>query len=163
MIVDPGIAGTLVLDFVLAGVSAAGFALLFSVPRRLLLASAVLGGLAHSTRAASALLLNLPTEWGTLIAAILIGLLSIPLAQRLRAPAIIFSIAASIPLVPGIPAYTAMVNFLQASTQPSLELAQAHLITAGLSFLKAALILGAIAIGVAVPSLVLFRHPLKRD
>jgi uncharacterized membrane protein YjjB (DUF3815 family) len=149
---------TVALDFVLAGITAAGFAVLFSVPRRLLLACALLGGVAHSARAALNLAFGLPVEWTTLAASVIIGVVSVLLARRLRAPALIFAIAASIPLIPGIPAYTAMVNFLQASTQPSLELAQAHLVTALLSFLKASLILSSIAIGVAVPSLVMFRR-----
>lgn len=151
------------LDFVLAAITSAGFAVLFSVPRRLLLASAVLGGIAHSLRAALQLGFGLPVEWSTLAASMIIGISAVLLARRLRAPALILAIAASIPLIPGIPAYTAMINFLQASTQPSLELAQAHLATALLSFLKAALILSSIGIGVAVPSLLMFRRPPTQD
>ncbi len=154
---------TVALDFVLAGVTAAGFAVLFSVPRRLLLACALLGGLGHSSRAALQLAFGLPVEWSTLAASIIIGFSAVLLARRLRAPALVFAIAASIPLIPGIAAYTAMINFLQASTQPSLELAQAYLATALLSFLKAALILSSIAIGVAVPSLLMFRRPPAQD
>lgn len=151
------------LDFLFAAITAAGFAVLFSVPRRLLLASALLGGAAHALRAALNLIFDLPLEWSTLAASTTIGIVSVLLARRLRSPALIFAIAASIPLIPGIPAYTAMINFLQASTQPSLELAQTHLNTALLSLLKASLILGSIAIGVAVPSLVMFRYKPIRD
>lgn len=154
---------TIVLDFVLAALTAAGFAVLFSVPRRLLLACALLGGAAHALRAALNLTFDLPQEWSTLVASTVIGIVAVLLARRLRSPALIFAIAASIPLIPGIPAYTAMVNFLQASTQPSLELAQVHLNTALLSLLKTTLILGSIAIGVAVPSLVMFRHKPIRE
>jgi uncharacterized membrane protein YjjB (DUF3815 family) len=151
------------LDFVLAGVVAAGFAVLFSVPRRLLLACALLGGLGHSVRTGLLVNFDLPIEWATLIAALVIGFTAVLLARRLRAPALIFAIAASIPLVPGILAYTAMINFLQAATQPSVELAKENLSTALLSFLKAALVLSSIAIGVAAPSLILFRRRPVHD
>jgi uncharacterized membrane protein YjjB (DUF3815 family) len=154
---------TVVLDFLLAGVVAAGFGVLFSVPPRLLLACAVLGGLAHSVRTAIQLTFGLPIEWSTLVSALVIGFVAVLLARRLRAPALVFAIAASIPLVPGILAYTAMINFVQAAIQPSRELAQAHLDTALISFLKTALVLSAIGIGVAAPALLIFRRKPIHD
>ena len=154
---------TIALDFLLAGVVAAGFAVLFSVPPRLLLACALLGGIGHSTRTAVQLAFGLPLEWSTLIAALVIGFAAVVLARRLRAPAPIFAIAASIPLVPGILAYTAMINFVQAATQPSRELAQAYLDTALISFLRTALVLSAIGIGVAAPALLIFRKKPVHD
>lgn len=151
------------LDFLLACVVSAGFAVLFSVPPRLLLACALLGGLGHSVRTALNVSFQLPIEWSTLIASLGIGFMAVVLARRLRAPAPVFAIAACIPLVPGILAYTAMINFVKASTEPVADVAQQYLYTALLSFLKTAVVLGAIGIGVAAPSLVLFRRKPIQD
>lgn len=151
------------MSFLLAGVVAAGFAVLFSVPRRLLLACALLGGIGHSVRTLLMLLYDLPIEWATLIVSLLIGILALLLARRLRSPALIFAIAACIPLVPGILAYTAMINFLRASTQATAEAAQEYLSVALLNFLKTTLVLSAIGIGVAAPSLIFFRHRPTHD
>ncbi|HYO89271.1 MAG TPA: threonine/serine exporter family protein, partial [Candidatus Limnocylindrales bacterium] len=68
---------TVALDFVLAAITSAGFAVLFSVPRRLLLASALLGGIAHSMRAALQLGFGLPVEWSTLAASMIIGIVAV--------------------------------------------------------------------------------------
>ena len=157
------IVGEIGLDFLLAAVVSAGFAVLFSVPRRLLLACALLGGLGHALRTALMLLYELPLEWSTLIASLLIGFLALVLARRLHAPAPVFAIAACIPLIPGILAYTAMINFLRASTQVTAEAAQEYLSIALLNFLKTTLVLSSIGIGVAAPSLLLIRRKPVQD
>lgn len=152
------VVGRIVLDFLLAGVVSAGFAVLFSVPARLLLACAFLGGLGHAVRTTLMLVAGLPLEWSTLVASLLIGFTALLLARKLRAPAPIFAIAACIPLVPGILAYTAMINFLRAASQTTPDAAQQYLSVALTNFLKTTVVLSSIGIGVAAPSLIFFRH-----
>jgi len=155
--------GQIGLDFALAAVVAAGFGVLFSVPRRLLLACALLGGFGYAVRGVLMRVNQMPVEWATLIVSLMIGFLALILARRLRAPAPIFAIAACIPLVPGILAFTAMINFLRASTQTTAEAAQTFLSIALLNFLKTTLVLSSIGIGVAAPSLLLVRRRPVQD
>ncbi|MBL8146734.1 MAG: threonine/serine exporter family protein [Anaerolineae bacterium] len=155
--------GKIGVDFVLAAVVSAGFAVLFSVPRRLLLACALLGGFGYGARALLMRVNHMPLEWATLIVSLVIGFLALVLARRLRAPAPIFAIAACIPLVPGILAFTAMINFLRASTQATADGAQAYLSIALLNFLKTTLVLSSIGIGVAAPSLLFVRRKPIQD
>lgn len=139
-----------------SGIAALGFAILFNVPKRLLIGCFVSGALGHVIRT---ILVNLGAsiEFGTLMGAAAVGFLSVYLAQRYRVPAFSFTVTGAIPLVPGAFAYQTIIGLLNATsaaTGQSVDL----LAAASINGVRTALILSAIAFGIAAPTL-LFRRP----
>lgn len=148
------IAVDLLEDMVLAAIPAVGFGMLFNVPRRVLGHCAVLGGLGHGLRF---LLVRggVPVEIGTLIAASLISFAGVWQAQRLRAHPKVFTVAAVIPMIPGVPLFTALITIQQIYLKGASPELIAQAIGAGL---KAFFIVTALAVGLAMPGLILFRR-----
>jgi uncharacterized membrane protein YjjB (DUF3815 family) len=147
----------ILLDAFWSGIAAVGFAVLFNVPRNLLIGCLLTGAMGHSARA---LLMNfgLSIEWGTLIGATLVGFCAKWLANRTNSPSAIFGIAGGIPMVPGVFAYRTMISILGIATAASPDATTALLVEASTNAIKTALILAAIGIGIAAPTL-LFQRP----
>ncbi len=148
------IALDLVVDMVLAAIPAVGFGMLFNVPAPVLRNCAALGAIAHGLRF---LLLRagVPIELATLIAASVISFIGVWWAQRLRAHPKVFTVAAVIPMIPGVPLFTALITiqqiFERGASQELLTLA----INSGL---RASFIIAALALGLAMPGLVYYRR-----
>lgn len=142
-------------DALWSGIAAVGFAILFNVPKRTLVACAVCGAAGHALRA---LLINFDMQIvpATLVGATLVGFLSIWFAQRAQVPAAIFAICGAIPMVPGTFAYRAMIGFIRLTWADSTATGTL-LVDAGVNFITTGLILAAIAAGIAAPTL-LFRR-----
>lgn len=155
------------VDALWSGAAALGFALLFNVPPRTLWGCVLCGATGHAMRTAI-----ISTRWpgmsnteiATFIAALVVGFMGELLARRLRIPTPTFTICGVIPMVPGTFAYGAMISMLQvagvltiAAATPSADLLQT-MIT---NFIKTGLILGALAAGIAMPSLFFLRY--KKD
>ncbi|WP_428613831.1 threonine/serine exporter family protein [Shewanella sp.] len=141
-------------DALFSAVPAVGFAMVFNVPRRFLPYCALAGSLGHSLRT---LLMHfdMPIEWGTFVAAALVGVLTIGFAKRHLAPPLMYAVAAIIPMIPGTYAYNTVIALVQltAMSEVSPELT-AEVISNGL---KTIFILGALSVGLAMPSLLYFR------
>lgn len=131
-----------------------GFALLFAVPRRYLLGSALAGMLGHLARTL-AFERGVPLELATLLGATTIGAVSALLAGRAKVPMSLFSMSAVISLVPGTIAYRTMLALiaLVSTSDPPVSLVTDALVLGT----RTALVIGAIAVGVVSPSLVLDR------
>jgi len=149
---------TLLLDLlrnaVLAAVPAVGFGMAFNVPVRILGWCALGGALGRSLR----LLLTsagLPVAWATLLAAAAVSWLGVWAAQRLRAHPKVFTVAAVIPMVPGVPIFTAILALSEIQRG---GLTYELLATAVTASLNAAFIVAALAVGLAVPGLFVFRR-----
>ncbi|NWF70573.1 MAG: threonine/serine exporter family protein [Chloroflexi bacterium] len=143
-------------DALWSGLAALGFAMLFNVPRHLLLACVLFGALGHATRT---LLMGfgLAIEPATLIGATIVGFAGTYWANRLHIPSMIFTVTGAIPLVPGAFAYRAMIGILSVvSATP--ENGGDILVEASTNAIKTALLLLAIALGIAWP-LLLFQRP----
>ncbi len=145
---------SLLEDMLLAAVPAVGFGMLFNVPRRILPYCAGAGAVAHGLR----FLLTgggLPLEWATLASAGLVSFCAVFFAQRLRAHPKVFTVAAMIPMVPGVKAYTAMLAMVQIEQHGYTdELFRTALQNALSTFF----IVGALAVGLALPGLLLYRR-----
>ena len=111
---------TIVLNAVVAGVAALGFGVLFNVPRRGLFGVALTGATAALVQVL-ALQLHFTHIAATFLAAVAVGAISQLLARRLAMPAYIFSTTGFIPLVPGVAAYTAVMEFAQHNLNTGLE------------------------------------------
>ena len=79
-----------------------------------------------------------------------------PAASRPGLPAPVFVVPGVIPLVPGYLAFRTMIDMLTLTTTPGVD--EVLLLTAAVNSLETILIVGGIAAGVAVPSLLLRRH-----
>ncbi|MGL5388073.1 MAG: threonine/serine exporter [Enterobacterales bacterium] len=143
----------LLQDMLLAAVPALGFAMVFNVPVRALRYCALLGALGHGSRM---LLMHfgMNIEWGSFLAAILIGVIGIYWSRWLLAHPKVFTVAAVIPMFPGISAYTAMISVVEISHLGYSEALMSVMIS---NFLKACFIVGALSIGLSVPGLWLYR------
>jgi uncharacterized membrane protein YjjB (DUF3815 family) len=138
----------------LATVPAVGFGMAFNVPVRILGWCAAGGALGRGLRF---LLLEagLPVAWSTLIAAAAVSWLGVWVAQRLHAHPKVFTVAAVIPMVPGVPMYAALLALSQIQRSGvTYEL----LATALTSALDASFIVAALAVGLAVPGLFVYRR-----
>jgi uncharacterized membrane protein YjjB (DUF3815 family) len=144
----------LIQDMLLAAVPAVGFGMLFNVPTAVLGNCALLGGVCHGLRF---LLLRagMPIDVATLVSASVISFIGVWQAQRLRAHPKVFTVAAVIPMIPGVPLFTALITVQQiyqkGATQPLL----AQAINSGL---RAVVIIAALAIGLAMPGLLYYRR-----
>jgi len=86
-----------------------------------------------------------------------VSFVGVRLGRYWHVPAPVFIVPGVIPLVPGYLAFRTMIDLLTLTTHaPAMD--QALLLAAAANGLKTTLIVGGIAAGVAVPSLLLRRH-----
>lgn len=123
-----------------ATLAAAGFAVLFDVPKRVIAVSALVGGLAFAARQLG-LAAQLPAEAAIFISGIVIGALAELLARGLRQPAMLFTIPGFIPLVPGSAAFRTLLEFVNGDYGAGTA-----------SFVRTALLTSALAAGLGIPS-----------
>ena len=140
-----------------SALAALGFAMLFNVPRRVLIGCVLTGALGHATRAAL-MHFGLTVVPATLAGAIVIGFMAEYCGQRLHAPPILFAVSGAIPMVPGTYAFKAMLGLIRVSTATS-DTGMQILVDAGVNFVTTGLILAALSLGTAMPSLLFRRRP----
>ena len=138
-----------------AGLAAVGFALLFNVPRRTLFGCMLSGALGYAVRSLLLELGLVGIETGTLLAATFVSVLGVVFGRVWRVPAVVFAVPGLIPFVPGSLAFRALSDLLTLTTAAAAD--DTLLMKAVVSTLKSILIVGALAAGVAVPSLLLRR------
>jgi uncharacterized membrane protein YjjB (DUF3815 family) len=144
----------LLTDMALAAVPAVGFAMVFNVPRRVLGFCALGGAVGHGLRFLL-MAAGVPVEWGTLAAAVAVSTFGILMARRLRAHPKVFTVASMIPMIPGVSLFTALLALQEMNHQGvTPELLAVALNNA----VRASFIIGAIALGLAMPGLLVFRR-----
>ncbi len=138
----------------LAAVPAVGFGMSFNVPARILWWCALGGALGRGLR----FLLTeagTPVAWATFLAAAAVSWLGVYAAQRLRAHPKVFTVAAVIPMVPGVPMYQTLLALWQMQRSGVTD----ELLTTALEQgLEVTFIVAALAVGLAVPGLFVFRR-----
>ncbi|SUO93976.1 threonine/serine exporter family protein [Suttonella ornithocola] len=145
---------SLIQDMLLAALPAVGFAILFNVPKPALRYCAILGALGHGTRT-FLVWFGLPLVFSTFFAAALIGFLGVRLGRRYRAHPKVFTVAAIIPMIPGVYAYKAMLALLDIQKSGFSEMLFAHLIE---NFVQTGFLLSALVFGLALPGLLFYRN-----
>ena len=140
-------------DMFFAAIPAVGFALLFNVPAKALKYCAMLGALGHVTRT---LLLHwdMPIIFATLVGAALIGFIGVHLSHRYLAHPKVFTVAAIIPMIPGVHAYKAMIAIVQIHHYGFSDELFTQMLS---SFINTTFILGALVFGLALPGLLFYR------
>ncbi len=148
--------GFVIQDGIWSAVAAVCFGVLFNVPRRLLPGCALAAGLGHALRTLL-MQLGLDIELSTLVGSTLVGFVSVFLSLRWHAPIPVFTLCAAVTMVPGSFAYRTMLGVIELS-QGNADTANAALIAASSNAVRTALILGAIALGIAAPALLFQRE-----
>lgn len=141
-------------DMLFAAIPAVGFGLVFNVPARALKYCAVLGALGHGSRF---LLMHygVGIEWATLAGATLVGMIGVYWSQRLLAHPKVFTVAAIIPMVPGVFAFKAMIALVEINSLGYNDMLWATFMNNGI---KSLFIIAALAIGLAMPGLLFYRR-----
>lgn len=137
----------------LASVPAVGFGMLFNVPVRMLAYCAIGGAIGHGLRF-SLHKAGMPIEWATMIAAMVVSFIGVYHAGKLKAHPKVFTVAAMIPMIPGVPFFTALIaiyTIQRTGYKPEL------MATIASSGLRATFIIVALAVGLAVPGLLFYR------
>jgi uncharacterized membrane protein YjjB (DUF3815 family) len=146
---------SLLLDMLLASVPAVGFALLFNVPRKFLPWSALGGAFAHSIRLLLLTYTSIHVELATFVASAALSFIAVAGAKRLGAHPKVCTVAAIIPMVPGVSAYTAFIAVIRMNQNGVTdELVR----TATQNTLRVFFIIAALAMGLALPGLTWFRR-----
>ena len=141
-------------DMFFAAIPAVGFALVFNVPPKALKYCALLGALGHVTR--TILMHNdVPIVFATLVGAVLIGFIGVHLSHRYLAHPKVFTVAAIIPMIPGVQAYKAMIAIVQIHHYGFSNALFEQMIA---SFINTTFILGALVFGLALPGLLFYRE-----
>ncbi|WGL99506.1 threonine/serine exporter [Arsenophonus sp. aPb] len=144
---------TLIEKMLLAAIPAAGFAMVFNVPVRALKYCALLGAVGYGFRMIL-MEMGFSIEWASFCAAILIGIIGIQWSRWWLAHPKVFTVAAIIPMFPGISAYIAMISLVKiAHLGYNAELLET-LVT---HFIKTLFIVGALSVGLSIPGLWLYR------
>lgn len=143
-------------DFAIAFVVGFCWGILFGSPKRVLWVAGLLGGMGHSLRFLL-LQFGLNIISSTLFASVLIGLVGIVLAHRVKIPPVVFTLPACITMIPGMFAYRTMLAGIKITDlsilqqEPSLLLEMVHNLMLTLSLLFS------LAIGICIGAL-LFRQ-----
>ncbi|MFQ6370789.1 threonine/serine exporter family protein [Shewanella sp. YIC-542] len=145
----------LIDDAFFASFPAIGFAMLFNVPRRFLPYCALAGAVGHCFRTILMQFLSVPIEWATFMAAALIGVMTIVFAKRHLAPPLLYGVAAIIPMIPGSYAYNTVIALVELAAHSEVQ--PEVLAQVALNGVKTVFILGALSVGLAMPSLVYYR------
>lgn len=141
-------------DMFFASIPAVGFALVFNVPQKALKYCALLGAIGHGSRFLF-MHYGIPIEWATFIAAAIVSMIGIRLSHRFLAHPKVFTVAALIPMVPGVFAFKAMIALLEIN---HLGYTPELLSVLMENFLKAMFIIAGLAIGLAMPGLLFYRR-----
>lgn len=144
-------------SMVLAAIAAVGFAMVFNVPARYLKYCAILGAVGNGLRTIFTLC-GLSIEWATLLAALAVGALSIIMAYKHALHPKVISVAAVIPMCPGVSAYTAMIALIKLSQLGYTPELMDQLVT---NFLRASFIVGSLSLGLALPSVWIYRRKMR--
>jgi uncharacterized membrane protein YjjB (DUF3815 family) len=145
-----------------SGVAAIGFAILFNVPRRTLLAIGslgILGGLIKFT----AMYIDLHIVFASFLGATAIGIVSIQMAHMRNSPPLVFFIPSVIPMVPGFFAYKMMLGLIALTTIENSDIYLQTLIETVNNGAKMMFILLSLGIGVAIPMLLTRKESIKKS
>ncbi len=141
-------------DMFFASIPAVGFALVFNVPVHALRYCALGGAIGHGTRY---LLMHygIPIEWATFFAATTVGMIGVQWSHKVLAHPKVFTVAALIPMVPGVYTYKAMIAMVEINHLGFTPELFSVLME---NFLKAMFIIAGLAVGLAVPGLLFYRR-----
>ncbi len=145
-----------------SGIAAVGFGILFNIPKKAIFTVFVLGFTAGFIKFVL-LKLSIDIILASLIAALFVGVLSMPLAHKIHQPPVVFSIPAVIPMIPGYFAYETVLSvmkftFMETDMAKRITLMDT-MFTNGFTMF---FILISLTIGVSFPMLMMRKNRIKK-
>ena len=148
------------LDVIAAGIAVAAFGTFFSMPWRLLPIPIAIGMLAHGARWFVMTKFGANAPESALLTCLIVGSLVSPISERLRVPFAAFGFAAVVSLIPGVLLFRMMSGIVETATAGSdIDIGTLSGVVADGS--TAVLVLGAMALGLGIPRLLL--HSAAKD
>ena len=145
---------TILTKSLIAIIPAVGFAMLFNVPRKSLPWVAGAGFIAYLVRATS-LHFGFTIELASFYAAVIMGFVTVWWSRKLLMPRPVFTVPAIIPMFPGSYSFKAMIAIVEISNHGYTHDLLDQAIQNGLQTL---FVLGALCLGIALPSVLVFRQ-----
>jgi uncharacterized membrane protein YjjP (DUF1212 family) len=145
-------------DAVFSALAALGYAFLFNVPPRVAWACVVCGIASHTTRTLC-VQLGIDIIAGTLVGALAAGFLAHAFARHFHAPAATFAFPGVVAMVPGAYAFRAALGLLQIAHQSAAQPLVADTLALAITVV---LMVGAIAIGIAIPAVLFVPRRVPR-
>ncbi len=143
----------IITECLFAAVPAVGFAVAFNVPPKYLKFCAIGGALGFLVRSVM-MEYGVQISLATFTASILVSFYAVLWAQKSMAHPRVISVASIIPMIPGVYAYKTMIAIVELADR-GYDMAMMQ--SAVENGLKTFFILGAIAFGLAIPGLLIYR------
>lgn len=145
-----------------SGVAAVGFGILFNVPKKAITTIFALGAGAGFIKFAL-IDFQLHVILASFVAALFVGILSMPMAHKIHKPPVVFSIPSIIPMIPGYFAYETVLSimkfiFIETDSLKKIELINAMFSNGFTMFF----ILISMTVGVSFPMLLLRKDSVKK-
>lgn len=151
---------TLLEDVFFAGLVAAGFAISFNVPKKMIWACVICGMVGHGIRLLC-IQSNPGIIWGNFLASIIVGVMTVYFSKRFHAPSAAIAFGAVVGMIPGIFVFRAcsgLIQIMSLGANADLSLIATTLALSG----KAVLMTLGIPLGLALPKLLSF-HIEQQD
>ncbi|NOR24861.1 MAG: threonine/serine exporter [Desulforhopalus sp.] len=142
------------IDSLFAGIASVGFAVLFNVPKGTLPFCALTSFLGYATRLVL-LHVTVSTVVATFFASAVIGVIAVIWSRKFSVPRSAYTVAAIIPMFPGKYAFLTIIGLAQMTSGGVTPGLTTSVIQNALTTIS---IVGAISLGVVVPSLYYIRH-----
>jgi uncharacterized membrane protein YjjB (DUF3815 family) len=143
-----------ILNAVFSAIPAVGFAMVFNVPKESLLKCAYGGAIGYCSRQMF-MDFGFSIELATFFASSIVGMVALYWSRKYIVPRPVYTIASIIPLLPGNPAFSAIINLINMNAHGvSPELISMFIDNA----LRTIIVLGGIGFGLALPSLYYIRY-----
>ncbi len=144
----------LLIRCILGGLAAIGFAILFNVPKRILVQIFMMGAIALLVKTVTLNYLHFNIILASFLSSSSIGIIGLFVSAYKRIPPLILVIPSVIPLIPGIFIYNTLIGLMKMTTETDSSFFDLFIQTSQ-NGLKATFILMVLAIGISIPNLIL--------
>jgi Uncharacterized conserved protein len=136
------------VEAIAAAIGALGFSIIFNIPKRLLLISAIGGMISIFVRNLIVLKFGWSIILGSFIAATLVSIISLKIANLVRSPILVLAIPSVIPMIPGVLLYRLLFGIINIKNLDAVSF-MAVVQSGG----TAILIIIGITVGVTIPNI----------
>ena len=145
-------------DGLFAAIAAIGFALISSPPKRAVAIAALLAAIGHACRFYLLRYTPLNLTLSSLIAAFLIGILSMSAARLVRCPAEVFSFPALLPMIPGMYAYKTVLALIRFMKSDDVSQSQQLIVEIFRNGLTTLFVMFALVIGISLAMFIFYKQ-----
>ena len=136
------------VEAIAAAIGSLGFSIIFNIPKRLLLISAIGGMISIFVRNLIVLKFGWSIILGSFIAATLVSIISLKIANLVRSPILVLAIPSVIPMIPGVLLYRLLFGIINIKNLDAVSFMA--VVQSGVT---AILIIIGITVGVTIPNI----------